>query len=283
MIMKKKPLVNSKMIAIQGDVGARVIVGEGEVFWIDGTGDITGELVLNKNSLVKVRPHIQTLEFQIANLVLNGPSTFDLTPDSPDPLVPEKPKTPSQAVARGPNPVTGKKGVTGSPGLPGLNGINLVLTINNLDMLNGSLWIKTDGRKGGPGGPGGDGGKGSSGPIHPLNNPDGGAGGRGGDGGPGGKGGNSAKAVVKYGGNTLNNHRIEGFAPSKRPDNANHNNFIVVAGAPGLGGDGGRKGKGGPGGEGHEGNSPFNTDSNDGPRGADGKQGLPGPNGNFVE
>jgi hypothetical protein len=247
---------------------------------LDATAYVMDTLELNEGSKMIFVPGIISSQISVNWLILNGNSTIDLSTGGnvyiPAPL--PKP-TPSQVRPDQNSPHKGTTGEKGNPGVAGPNGVNLKFFIGNL-YTNGSLWIRTDGTKGGYGGRGGDGGKGSSGPKTAFNNPNGGTGGDGGDGGDGGNGGNTSIVKVKIGNSVITPSQQPEFAPTKRPTFPDLKG-IVISGAPGDGGDSGLPGWGGFGGEGHKGSGPFTTDSFTGGRGAAGSQGSKGKPGVF--
>ena len=269
--------------------GGITVVPSGSLYVVRQTAILFEELVLNDQSSIVVAPGIKEVQITCKKLVLNGYSTFDLTPGEDYALAsttarPEQPPKQPQAAPRtdhDPYQRNGAVGTTGAKGRSGLSGVNLKLNILNLDATQGSLWVKMDGGLGKEGGQGGDGGKGSSGPHDGVTNADGGDGGDGGRGGTGGTGGNTAKVILFLQGSTISPTRAPGVAPSSRPLDAKSPGLIVIYGSPGAGGRGGPGGNGGAGGEGHKGHG-FSTDSKGGRHGSDGYAGAVGSPGAFI-
>lgn len=182
----------------------------------------------------------------------------------------------------------GRKGKDGPPGKPGRAGITFTLNVGTI-VANGSLWIRTDGERGGYGGSGWAGGLGGGSRCKNLvqDGRDGGPGGAGGDAGPGGAGGATARVRINAT-VTPPRGRIRPVAcrsqcgQSTRPSSANGNTgAIVIWGAPGCGGKAGYPGRGGPGGdEGMKRNCGFGIeDRKGGAHGKDGKPAEAGTNG----
>jgi hypothetical protein len=239
------------------------------------------ELVLNDKSVLTFAS-VTDVNITVVKLTLHGRSTIDLTPKVPTPLKPSTPPAKGQAL-NNPAPQDGPRGTDGTTGGPGTNGIHLKLSVQQLEAVDGSLWVRIDGTPGGPGGDGGGGGKGSSGPHTCVRNPNGGNGGAGGTGGMGGKGGDTAQMHLKIGPNTISPTQAPGVAPSTRPAAANIPGTIVISGAPGGGGPGGQGGGGGDGGEGHENHFPCTaSDSSGGAHGPAGASGQAGGIGHFI-
>lgn len=243
--------------------GSDLEIREGDVYFV--------ELVLNEGSTVGFHPELKSVKLKVDKLTLNGRATIDLTPRVPDAATPA-PKT--NAPPQSAYTLPGTDGSAGDAGRNMPSGISLSLRIMNVPTASatGSLWIRSDGKRGGNGGDGGPGGMGGGTVRHPLSCGDGGFGGSGGAGGLGGRGGDSASVAVRIGpeGNfvDLTANQAPGFAPSARPPDLPGK--VAVWGAPGAGGTGGRGGKGGAGG-----GPPISCGF---PRG-DAKVGAPGPDG----
>lgn len=243
-------------------------------------------LELNEGCVIQCDPGLAAVDFSCQKLILHGQSTLDLSPRNP---VPSKapsgnPPSPFQsAPASEKDPAKGPDGTGGADGTKGYDGVHLTMSIQVLEAVDGSLWIKTDGGTGGDAGDGGPGGKGSSGPSTCFWNNDGGQGGTGGAGGTGGKGGATAGVSLKLGPNTIHGKDSADLAPTPPPALAYGQ--IEIVGRRGRGGARGVGGPGGPGGEGQEAPGGIfcpSTDSNSGPPGDKGQDGREGDKGDFT-
>src|ERR1700733_6084463 len=116
-----------------------------------GTASDFGTLTMNDGSVIAFDSSIISVTITADHLVVNGKAEIDLTSRKSIPDTPAKPGTPAQA-GNNNAPENGQSGATGQSGAKGMNGVNLVFRVGTADVSNGSLWINTDGGRGGTGG-----------------------------------------------------------------------------------------------------------------------------------
>lgn len=216
---------------------------------------VADKFVLPDNFILRFAPAVRLVSWTFNEMIFGHGCTIDLAPTT---AIPSKPARGADGTAFRQYGEAGPNGESGTAGEPGADGISLNLHTGAIAS-QGSLWIRTDGGRGGDGGDAGNGGVGGgwscSGPFSSERRGNGGRGGDGGNGGMGGRGGNTADVTFTIGTVPPFSPVIPGCnqeecgptttMPSSVSNPASASGIVVPYGAPGCPGQGGKGGKGG--------------------------------------